>query len=163
MSSSKLTPRKQYYKWKNGNFCCVCGEDKLPSRFTKIFSTVGKKKKLCEQIYSLTNFVLEESDGNAQFLKVCRSCEGKLTKTADFKTSAIATLQSIREKGSSKRCLTFSPDKTISPTEKRVNTETSEEHTGEANQAEMDAGSISDVEVNLYVITYNMRCFIGES
>ena len=87
----KLTPRKEYYRCKNVNFCCVCGDDKSPSRFTKLFSTVGKQKKLSKLIYSLTNFELEESDNNAECLKVCRSCERKLEKSADFQTCAIAT------------------------------------------------------------------------
>ena len=121
--AEQVTPRKHYYKWKNVSFCCVCGDDKSSSRFTKIFSTVGKEKRLSEQIYSLTTLKLEESDNNAQFLKVCRSCEGKLIKSNKFKNSAVATLESIRDKASSKRCLTFSPAKSGPETSKRMNVE----------------------------------------
>ena len=35
MATLQLTPQKEYYRWKNVNFCCVCGDDKSPSRFTK--------------------------------------------------------------------------------------------------------------------------------
>ena len=49
-------------------------------------------------MYFLTNVALEEFSSNMEFVKVGRSCEGKLTKAADFKTSAIARLQSIRKK-----------------------------------------------------------------
>ena len=121
--SAQNTPRKYYYRWKNVNFCSVCGDDKSSSRYTKIFSTVGKEKRLSEQIYSLTNFKLQESDSNAQSLKICRSCEGKLVKSNDFKSCAVATLESIQEQATSKRCLTFSPSKSGSQTEKRVNIE----------------------------------------
>lgn len=62
--SAQNTPLKHYCRWKNVNFCSVCGNDKSSSRYTKIFSTVGKEKKLSEQIYSLTNIKLQESDSN---------------------------------------------------------------------------------------------------
>ncbi|CAB4039107.1 PREDICTED: uncharacterized protein LOC107326879 [Paramuricea clavata] len=137
--STQLTPLKEYYKWKNGNFCCVCGDDKSGSRFTKIFSTAGKEKGLSEQIYSLTSIYLGESDGNAQSLKICRSCEGKLIKSHEFKSCAVATLESNREKTSSKRCLNFSPVKSDPPTGKRVNVE--------AELTTTNTESIDDVEV----------------
>ncbi len=145
MAMLQLTPRKEYYRWKSVNFCCVCGDDKSPSRFTKVFSAVGRQKKLSELICSLTHFELEESDSNAGSLKVCRSCEGKLTKSAAFQTCAITTLQSIREKASSKRCLTFSPSKSASQTEKRINVETLSDNQTEEEQVAMD--SIPNVEV----------------
>ena len=148
MATLQLTPRKEYYRWKNVNFCCVCGDDKSPSRFTKVFSTVGRQKKLSKLICSLTKFELEESDSNAGSLKICRSCEGKLTKSADFQTCAIATLQSIREKASSKRCLNFSPSKSGPQSEKRINVETSSEHQTEEDQvAAIDMDSVHGVEV----------------
>ncbi|CAB4036141.1 PREDICTED: uncharacterized protein LOC107326879, partial [Paramuricea clavata] len=93
MATLQLTPRKEYYRWKNVNFCCVCGDDKSSSSFTKVFSAIGKEKKLSELIGSLTKFELEESDSSAGSLKVCRSCERKLTKSADFQTCVITTLQ----------------------------------------------------------------------
>ena len=153
----KLTPRKEYYRWKNVNFCCVCGDDKSPSRFTKLFSTVGKQKKLSKLIYSLTNFELEESDNNAECLKVCRSCERKLEKSADFQTCAIATLQSVREKASSKRCLTFSPSKSGPQTEKRISAETSMENQTEEDQVSIDTDSVHDIEYEKY---YNLTLFV---
>ena len=121
--SAQSTPRKYYCRWKNVNFCSVCGDDKSSSRYTKIFSTVGKEKKLSEQIHSLTNFKLQESDTNAQSLKICRCCEGKLVKLNDFKSCAVATLENIHEQATPKRCLTFSPSKFGSQTEKRTNVE----------------------------------------
>ena len=136
---SNVGAKYSYYcRWKNVNFCCVCGDDKSSSRYTKIFSTVGKEKKLSEQIHSLTNFKLQESDTNAhsltnfklqesdtnaQSLKICRSCEGKLMELNDFKSCAVATLESIQEQATPKRCLTFSPSKSGSQMEKRTNVE----------------------------------------
>ena len=137
--SKHQTPRKEYYKWKNVNHCCVCGDDKSGSRFTKIFSTIGKEKKLSEQIYSLTSLNIQESDNNAQYLKVCRSCEGKLVKAYEFKGCALSTLEAIREKASSKRCLNFSPDKNDDQTGKKVNSE--------AEQTNTSTYSIDDVQV----------------
>jgi hypothetical protein len=149
MATLQITPRdrKEYYRWKNVNFCCVCGDDKSPSRLTKVFSAIGKEKKLSDLICSLTTFELDESDSSAGSLKVCRSCEGKLTKSADFQTCAITTLQSIREKASSKRCLTFSPSKSGSGTEKRINVETLSEKQTEEDQVAIDMDSIPGVEV----------------
>lgn len=147
MAALQLTPRKEYYGWKNVIFCCLCGDDKSTSRFTKVFSSVGKQKKISELICSLTNFELTESDSNAGSLKVCRSCEGKLTKSADFQTCATTTLQSIREKVSSKRCLRFSPSKSESQAEKRVNVEILGENEADENQVEFDIHSIPGVMV----------------
>ena len=119
----QLTPRKEYYRWKNVNFCCVCGDNKAGNRYTKIFSTVGKEKKLSVQIYSLTGIKVEHFEENAQSLKVCRTCEGKLTKSNQFKSSAISTLENIRERATAKRCLNFSPCKTTAQASKRTNTD----------------------------------------
>ena len=118
----QLTPHKEYYRWKNVNFCCVCGDNKAGNRYTKIFSTVGKEKELSVQIYSLTGIKVEQHEENAQSLKVCRTWEGKLTKSNQFKTSATSTLQTIRERATAKRCLNFSPCKTTTQTSKRTNT-----------------------------------------
>lgn len=118
-----LTPRKEYYRWKNVNFCCVCGDDKAGNRYTKVFSTVGEEKKLSVQIYSLTGIKVEHFDENAQSLKVCRTCEGKLTKSNQFKSSATSTLETIRERATAKRCLNFSPCKATSEASKRANTD----------------------------------------
>ena len=93
----QLTPRKQYYMWKNVNFCRVCGDDKAGNRYTKIFSTIGKEKKLSVQIYSLTGIKVEHFAETAQSLKVCRAWEGKLTKSNQFNSSAISALETIRE------------------------------------------------------------------
>ena len=48
--STQLTPLKEYYKWKNGNFCCVCGDDKsdLPR-----FSALLEKKRDCQNKFTL--------------------------------------------------------------------------------------------------------------
>ena len=118
----QFTPRKEYYRWKNVNFCCVCGDDKAGNRYTKIFSTIGKEKELSAQIYSLTGIKVEQHEENAQSLKVCRTCEGKLTKSNQFKSSATSTLETIRERATAKRCLNFSPCKTATQTSKRTNT-----------------------------------------
>ena len=147
MATLQLTPRKEYCRWKDVIFCCLCGDDKSSSRFTKVFSSVGKQKKLSELICWLTNFELTEADSNAGSLKVCRSCEGKLAKSADFQTCVITTLQSIREKASSKRCLTFSPSKSESQAEKRVNMEILSQNHADKNQVEFDIDSIPGVEV----------------
>ena len=119
----QLTPRKEYYRWKNVNFCCVCGDDKAGNRYTKIFSAIGKEKKLSVQIYSLTGIKVEHFEENAQSLKVCRTCEGKLTKSNQFKSSAISILKTIRERATAKRCLNFSPCKTTAQASKRTNTD----------------------------------------
>ena len=102
---------------------------------------MGKQKKLSELICSLTNFELTESDSNAGSLNVCQSCEGKLAKSADFQTSAITMLQSIREKASSERCFTFSPSKSESQGKKRVNVEILSKNQADENQVEFDLDS----------------------
>ena len=119
----QLTPRKQYYRWKNVNFCCVCGDDKASNRYTKIFSTIGKEKKLSVQIYSLTGIKVEHFEENAQSLKVYRACKGKLTKSNQFKSSAISALETVRERATAKRCVNFSPCKTTTQASKRTNTD----------------------------------------
>ena len=96
--TSQATPRKEYYTWKIVDFCCLCASDKSDNRFTKIFSTNGKRKKLAEHIISITSLDVKESDSNAQFLKVCRSCKGKLVKASEFKNCIVATLSTINEK-----------------------------------------------------------------
>ncbi len=129
----QLTPRKEYYRWKNVNLCCVCGDDKAGNRYTKIFSSVGKEKKLSEQIFSLTGIKVEHFEENAQLLKVWGVCEGKLTKSNQFKSSAIGTLETIREKATAKRCLNFSPCKTTTQASKRTNTDAEPEVRNIAN------------------------------
>ena len=115
------------------NLCCVCGDDKAGNRYTKIFSSFGKEKKLSEQIFSLTGIKVEHFEENAQLLKVCRVCEGKLTKSNQFKSSAIGTLETIREKATAKRCLNFSPRKTTTQASKRTNTDAEPEVRNIAN------------------------------
>jgi hypothetical protein len=44
-------------------------------------------------------------------LRICRSCELKINNFSKYKTSATSVLIGLKEKVSSKRCLTFSTQK----------------------------------------------------
>jgi hypothetical protein len=44
-------------------------------------------------------------------LRICRSCELKINNFSKYKISATSVLIGLKEKVSSKRCLTFSPQK----------------------------------------------------
>ena len=104
--TSKETPRKEYFEWKNVDHCCLCGSSNNSDRFTNIFSVVGKRKDLASKIKVALNVNVCCGEGS---LKICRICERKLNSFNDFISTSKSVLESVRERGTSKRCLNFSP------------------------------------------------------
>ena len=108
MSSSQTTPRKENFTWKQVDYCCLCETTNHPDRFTNIFSVHGQRKGLPQQIKNVLG--IEITTGAP--LQFYRSCELKINNFSKYKTSATSTvLIGLKEKVSSKRCLTFSPQK----------------------------------------------------
>jgi hypothetical protein len=107
MSSSQTTPRKEYFTWKSVDYCCLCETTNYPDRFTNIFSVPGQRKTLPQQIESVLG--IEITAGRGVSLLICRSCELKINNFSKYKTSATSVILGLKEKVSSKRCLTFSP------------------------------------------------------
>ena len=107
MSSSQTTPRKENFTWKQVDYCCLCETTNHPDRFTNIFSVPGQRKGLPQQIKNVLG--IEITTGAP--LRICRSCELKINNFSKYKTSATSVLLGLKEKVSSKRCLTFSPQK----------------------------------------------------
>jgi hypothetical protein len=107
MSSSQTTPRKEYFTWKSVHYCCLCETTNHPDRFTNIFSVPGQRKTLPQQIESVLG--IEITAGRGVSLLICRSCELKINNFSKYKTSATSVILGLKEKVSSKRCLTFSP------------------------------------------------------
>ena len=107
MSSSQTTPRKEYFTWKNVDYCCLCETTSHADRFTNIFSVPGKRKALPQQIENVLGIKITLGES----LRICRNCELKINNFSKFKTSATSVLLGLKEKVSSKRCLTFSPQK----------------------------------------------------
>ena len=107
MSSSQTTLRKENFTWKQVDYCCLCETTNHPDRFTNIFSVPGQRKGLPQQIKNVLG--IEITTGAP--LRICRSCELKINNLSKYKTSATSVLIGLKEKVSSKRCLTFSPQK----------------------------------------------------
>lgn len=97
MSSSQTTPQKEYFKWKNVDYCCLCETTNCPDQFTNIFSVPGQRKALPQQI----EYVLGIKIATGVSLRICRSCELKINSLSKFKTSAMAILEGLKEKASS--------------------------------------------------------------
>ena len=104
-NASKGTPRKEYVKWKNVDYCCLCGSTNNPIKFTNVCSVPGKQKKLASKI----KVTLSVDTGCEGSLKICSACERKLNNFTDFIHTSKPVLESVRERASSKRCLNFSP------------------------------------------------------
>ena len=104
-SASKDTPKKEYVKWKNVDYCCLRGSTNNPDKFTNVFSAPGKRKKLVFKI-KVTLSVNICGEGS---LWICRVCERKLNNFTDFVHTSKPILESVKERASSKRCLNFSP------------------------------------------------------
>lgn len=109
MSSSQTTPRKEYFTWKNVDYCCLCGTTNHKDRFTNIFSVPGQRKSLPQQIENVLGIKITCTGAS---LRICRNCELKINNFSKYKTSATSVLLGLKEKVTSKRCLNFSPQKT---------------------------------------------------
>ena len=107
MKSSQTTPRKEYFTWKNVDYCCLCGTTNHRDRFINIFSVPGQRKSLPQQIENVLGMRI--STGSP--LRICRNCELKINNFSKFKSSATSVLLGLKEKVTSKRCLNFSPQK----------------------------------------------------
>ena len=98
-SAFKDTPRKEYVKWKNVDYCCLCGSTKNPNKFTNVFSAPGKRKKIAFKIKVTLNVNIC-GEGS---LRICRVCERKLNNFTDFVHRPKPILESVIERASSKR------------------------------------------------------------
>ena len=87
-------------------FCCLSGGSNNSDRFTNVFSVAGKRKDLASKIKVALNVNVGCGEGS---LRICRVCERKLNNFSHFISTSRSVLDSVREKGSSKQCLNFSP------------------------------------------------------
>ena len=136
---SQTTPRKNYSKWKNVAYCCLCGSTSNSDRFTNINSACGKRKALRKKIQNVVGIDLEETTSH---LPICRVCERKINNFTAFKASAMKVLEGIRETTTSKRCLIFSPAKS----RKRVNVDGSEDNLSTSGCSDDDNSTVLDSE-----------------
>ena len=100
------TPRKEYFTWKNVDYCCLCETSDNSDRFTNIFSVPGQRKALPQKIKNLLGTKMTTGLTGAS-LRICRSCELRINNFSKYKTSASSVLMSLKEIVTSKRCLKF--------------------------------------------------------